>query len=123
MTRGVCRELGNNGRGELSKRFRPLFDETRNTLDDNANESAKMSDGGLAYFNPDIGSVNMVAEVGVSETYENLFADIPLDARVPLSHCLGLLRIRIFLVIGIIRIRYSQVPTAANNIRNFIRKS
>ncbi|KAJ8101261.1 hypothetical protein POJ06DRAFT_267422 [Lipomyces tetrasporus] len=75
---GVRRELVNHGRGELGERLRPIFDETRNAGDDESGELVKKPDGGLVYFR-DFRSVTVVAiEVGVSEKYEKLVADVTL---------------------------------------------
>ncbi|KAK9357650.1 hypothetical protein V1504DRAFT_463798 [Lipomyces starkeyi] len=73
---GGRRELTNHGRGELGERLRPIVDETRNAGDDESGESVKKPDGGLVYFR-DFRSVTVLAiEVGVSEKYEKLVADV-----------------------------------------------
>ncbi|KAK9243368.1 hypothetical protein V1506DRAFT_544570, partial [Lipomyces tetrasporus] len=79
IVNGARRELTNQGRGELGNRLRPLVDETRNARnDDESSESVKKPDGGLKYYR-DFRTVTVAAiEVGVSEKYEKLIADVTL---------------------------------------------
>ncbi|KAK9240201.1 hypothetical protein V1525DRAFT_430229 [Lipomyces kononenkoae] len=76
IVNGARRELTNQGRDELGNRLRPLFDETLNAVNDEGTESVKKPDGGLDYYR-DFRTVTVAAiEVGVSEKYEKLNADV-----------------------------------------------
>ncbi|KAK9485303.1 hypothetical protein V1527DRAFT_483077 [Lipomyces starkeyi] len=68
----------NQRKDELGDRLRPLFDETHNALNGESSESVKKPDGGLKYYR-DFQTVTVAAiEVGVSEKYEKLIADVTL---------------------------------------------
>ncbi|KAK9323802.1 hypothetical protein V1517DRAFT_337513 [Lipomyces orientalis] len=72
------RELTNRGRGDLIERFGGVFDVRLNALDDQLRLYVKKPDEGLTYYKDGVETVIAVFEIGVSESYLRLKADIEL---------------------------------------------
>ncbi|KAK9235566.1 hypothetical protein V1525DRAFT_348061 [Lipomyces kononenkoae] len=75
---GVRRELTNCGRGDLVARFGGVLDIRLNALDDQLRLYVKKPDGGLTYYKDGVETVIAVIEIGVSESYMRLKADLEL---------------------------------------------
>ncbi|KAK9244234.1 hypothetical protein V1506DRAFT_567839 [Lipomyces tetrasporus] len=75
---GLRRELTNCGRGDLIALFAGVLDIRLNALDDQLRLYVKKPDGGLTYYKDGVETVIAVIEIGVSESYMRLKADLEL---------------------------------------------
>ncbi|KAJ8102403.1 hypothetical protein POJ06DRAFT_273040 [Lipomyces tetrasporus] len=111
---GMRTELRNRGMGDLSARFSAVYDLRLNALDDQLWLSVKKTDGALIYVKDGFETVIAVIEIGVSESYRRLTADLELWMQVFQCHT-GLL----FSLSEKPKFRYPTGAVSANDVVPF----